>query len=114
MATRKMFFHVEARATRWVSDEPFPGLVELELIDANGRTWTFIDKAPIFNAAGHLTPDARYPLDIKLACTVIAEPSPGEHSHLLISTAEPWGVESVDGESEFLVHHDQLTLGDAH
>ena len=32
---------------KYVSDEPQPGVVECRLIDANGVTWTFVEKTAI-------------------------------------------------------------------
>ena len=66
---RKAFVH--ARAVGWVNDEPFPGLVEVELTDREGRRWTFIDKCAVFDSQGLLTPTAPYPIDLRLACTVV-------------------------------------------
>jgi hypothetical protein len=38
---------VRTTVVRWVDDEPFPGLVKVELTDATGHRWTFIDKPPV-------------------------------------------------------------------
>lgn len=99
---------VRARATRWVADEPFPGIVEVEIIDASHRTWKFIDKAPIFDSGRILTSGATYPIDLDLACTVVGPPSNGGNEQVVISTAAPWGLESEDGTSEFVVNADQI------
>jgi hypothetical protein len=98
--------YVRASAIRWVGDEPFPGLVEVTLTDADSRTWTFIDKAPVFDPAGDLGRSTRYPVEVKLACTVLET---GE-DRTTISTAQPWGIETVDHRSRFVVRSDQLTV----
>jgi hypothetical protein len=98
---------IRASAVKWSADEPIPGLVEVELDDADGQLWRFIDKAPIFDAAGKLTPTASYPLAVDLACTIIDRMG----DRVAISTAEPWGLKSVDGQSSFVVRADQLVSG---
>jgi hypothetical protein len=37
-----------ASALRWISDEPQPGWIEVEFIDADGRRWLVHDKPPMF------------------------------------------------------------------
>lgn len=95
---------IRAKAVRWSADEPIPGLVEVELTDASGQLWHFVDKAPIFDREGKLTPTASYPLELDLACTIIDRTA----DRVVISTAEPWGIETVDGQSRFVVRADQL------
>ena len=62
---------VRAAAVRWVSDEPQPGCVEVQLVLADGSVVSLLDKAPIFDAEDRLRPDASYPLELELDCTVI-------------------------------------------
>jgi hypothetical protein len=95
---------VTASAVRWVDDEPFPGVVEVELADADRRTWTFIDKAAVFDRDNTLGPASHYPIEVKLACTVVER----HDDRGVISTAEPWGIETVEQQSTFTVHCDQL------
>lgn len=95
---------VTASAVRWADDEPFPGMVEVEFADADGRTWTFIDKAPVFDRDNILGPDSHYPIELKLACTVVER----RDDRVVISTAEPWGIETVEQQSTFTMHRDQL------
>jgi hypothetical protein len=87
-----------------VDDEPFPGLVEVELTDREGRRWTFIDKCAVFDAEGVLTPSAPYPIELRLACTVLESCD----DRVVISTADPWHIETVDHQSSFVVRLDQL------
>lgn len=60
-------------AVGWVSDEPWPGWVEVQLTDANGQRWSFFDKPPIFDPDDRLTPTAAYPVEVALQCQVIDE-----------------------------------------
>jgi hypothetical protein len=107
MAATPTTCYVPARAVAWVSDEPIPGLVKVELTDADGKTWEFIDKAPMFDPEEILKPDSHYPVEISLACSRLSEPGTGEDS-VLISTAHPWGLETVDGNSDFWIEASRI------
>lgn len=100
----KRFAAIKGRVIRWVSDEPNPGIVEVEIVDAFGRVWTFVDKAPMFDEDALLTSLATYPIPISLRCLIV-DSSDG---FLTVSTAEPHGLETVDGVSEFVVSSDQI------
>ena len=99
---------MRVRAVRWANDEPFPGLVEVELIDVDDRQWTFIDKSAIFDRDGVLGPSAPYPISLTFARTVLER---GD-DRVVISTANPSAVESVEHESRFVVRPDQLADAD--
>jgi hypothetical protein len=66
-----MLAHVRATAVRWISDEPQPGIVEVELVLADGSVTSLVDKAPIFDAEDRLRADAVYPIDLELDCRVL-------------------------------------------
>ena len=101
--------YVRAHVTEWVSDEPFPGVVRVELRDGAGRTWAFVDKTAMFEEGTLLRRDSSYPIEIRLACTLIERRG---SDWVLISTAEPWGLEATDGSSRFLMKSEQVE-GDA-
>jgi hypothetical protein len=98
---------IRAKAVRWLADEPIPGLVEVEFADADDQRWRFVDKAPIFDREARLTSTASYPMEVDLACTIVDRTA----DRVVVSTAEPWGIESVDGRSSFVVRADQLISG---
>ncbi len=100
--------HVRVTVTRWVSDKPFPGVVEVLLRDASGAVWTFIDKVPIFDRHGVLTSKTSYPVDLSMACTVLRVRQDEGRRVVDISTVAPWSLESVDGTFEFEVLPDQI------
>ncbi len=89
--------YVTAKAVRWVSDDPVPGIVEVQVVDGHGKAWSFIDKAPMFEEGNKLTRTTAYPTEIELACTVVGSNSDG----IVVSTARPWGIETIDGVSQF-------------
>lgn len=95
-------FELSVRPVRWVNDEPQPGVVEVELIDANEHPWRFLDKAVIFSAewlSGEGMPERA-----AIRCTIVEVD--GELA--LVNTAAPDHVESVDGQHLFRVRRDQL------
>jgi hypothetical protein len=58
--------------TRWVDDEPQPGIVEARTRDADGLEWVFVDKSAIFSAAS-LTSATEYPVEGVIGCNVVLE-----------------------------------------
>jgi hypothetical protein len=101
---------VRVTATRWVSDEPIPGLVEVLLQDAWGKQWKFIDKAPMFDEFGVLDRESAYPIQLEIACTVLGIRKIDGRDITQISTADPWGLETVEGTFVFEVA-DELVAG---
>lgn len=97
---------VRCQITRWVDDEPFPGLVEAELVDADRRTWTFIDKAPIFAPAPMTASDL--PDEGVIRCTVLD----GDAGVVTIDTSHPDGVSAgafdEEGQTIFRVAADSV------
>jgi len=61
---------VWCQAIRWVSDDLFPGWVEVRLTDAGGTAYAFFGKPPIFEAGNRLRKDAQYPLNVQLDCQI--------------------------------------------
>jgi len=64
--------------TRWVGDDPQPGIVEARARDADGREWVFVDKSAIFSAEP-LTSATEYPVGGIIGCEVILEESGVSH-----------------------------------
>lgn len=77
-----------ARAVRWVDDEPFPGIVEVVLTDAEGTDHVLIDKCVIFDDS--LTRDAAYPVALEIPVEVLQlrQTPDGEVSVIRL----PWGL----------------------
>ncbi|MFE7707587.1 hypothetical protein ACFU6I_17685 [Streptomyces sp. NPDC057486] len=100
---------LRAEAARWVDDEPFPGMVEIQFTDAEGRRWSLVDKAPVFDAEGVLGPDSAYPLEIGVACVISGSVGLQEGDELVTISTAPHDVTTTDGRDEFTVRRDQLT-----
>src|SRR5687768_6731589 len=95
---------VRATIARYVSDDPQPGLVECHLVDTHGRRWSFLEKSAVVSQ-DLLNAKSPYPRPCVIACEVVgrAKDSAGREV-LRISTATPWGMQSVEGETEFEVY----------
>jgi hypothetical protein len=102
---------VRVAIPRYVSDEPQPGLVECELVDAHGRRWSFVDKNGIFSA-DYLDAKSSSPQPGVIAGEVIGRirDAAGRDS-VQIDTDRPWGIEPVEGATRFEVLAESLVEG---
>jgi hypothetical protein len=91
-------------------DASFPGTVEFVLHDALGAKWTFVDKVPVLSAEG-LSEASGYPRPATIKCEVVADPSATAAGFVKIDTSRPWGIETKDGISTFVVRPSQLVRG---
>lgn len=65
-----MVHAVRVEVVRWV-DEGFPGWAEAELTEADGSVAAIVEKAPVLDGAGRLTPDGPFPVALVLPCDVL-------------------------------------------
>jgi hypothetical protein len=89
-------------------DDYQPGVVACEFDDADGKTHRFIEKAPVVSERqlDRLSP---YPLEGIIACEVQQRFAGGDGNRLVeIDTEKPWGIESTEGLTVFVVHTEQL------
>jgi len=101
-------WYVRAKITRWVDDH-FPGFVECQLADRLGREWTFIEKLPVVTDA-NLWRDSQFPQPAFIACEIVSQGKDETGQETAeISTERPWGIEAVDGTTNFHVFTAQLT-----
>lgn len=90
-------------------DDAFPGWVESEFLDAYGKLHVLRDKAPVFSEA-ELAPDSDYPCQGVAACEVVSHWLDEQGRALVrITTGRPYGIESVQGLSDFVVLSAQIT-----
>jgi hypothetical protein len=90
-----------SEAVAWVAGD-FPGWIRVRLIDADERTWSFVDKVPVFTA-DPITADAQFPVPVGIRCQILATEPDGQV--LVVSTAVD-GVAAEDGTNEFRVRRD--------
>ena len=86
----------------WVSQD-FPGWVRVRLVDADGKSWFFVDKVPVFTG-GQLSADTPLPAPLHVRCGIVGR---NDDRALVIST-QPDGVEAEGGQRLFRVREDQL------
>ncbi len=97
---------------RFVSDEPQPGIVACEFVDAKGHRHTFIDKVPGFTAE-LLDAHSGYPQRGAVRCRKVAAWRDEDGREVVrISTGFPDHVESSEGVTEFTVFAAQVSSGD--
>lgn len=63
---------IACRIVRWISDEPFPGVVEAEFVDPAGKPHVITDKVPVFTTA-NVHAESALPLPGRLRCRIIGE-----------------------------------------
>ena len=89
-------------------DDTQPGVVECEVVDANGQRHCFVDKVPIFSTE-LLDAHSGYPRNGVMACEVLARWKDASGKGLArVNTRRPDGVESSEGKSEFVFFGDQF------
>ena len=100
---------VAVRIIRFI--DPYqPGVVECELVDAENRTHTFVDKVPIFTDA-QLDSSSTYPQPGVIGCEVLSTWRDEMGRDLVrITTVRPDDVESSEGLSEFIVPAEQVSI----
>ncbi len=94
--------------TRWVSDDPQPGIVECELQDVRNRRWKFIDKCSMFENID-IGPDTIYPQPGFILCVVEGRSMDAAERDVI--SIESRGPCSLDGESRFRVFPSDLIEG---
>jgi len=101
--------NLRVQIVRFVAQDPQPGIVEAEFTDVKSNLHRIIEKIPIMTDAD-LWSDSIYPQPGFIACKVQERiENPDGPGHIRITIAEPWGVETVSGESEFVVSEADLT-----
>jgi hypothetical protein len=102
---------LRCEAVRWVSDDPFPGWLEVAFTDADGHLWKVFDKPPVFGSSVELKRDAPFPVAVELDCEILTVDWRSDQDVVTISTLTPWGVSTEDGRSAFTVFAWQLIQG---
>lgn len=102
-------FQLTVQIVRFVDDHQ-PGFVVCEFAEADGSVQTLVDKVPIFTSES-LDATSRYPFSGRAACIVLQRWRDANGRDLVeISTEKPFGIETEDGRSTFIVLASQLTV----
>jgi hypothetical protein len=90
---------IEVSITKYISDEPQPGIVECFFVDANGREWRFVEKT-VYVGSSNLISSSIYPQQGVIGCEIIEQ----KGSTTLVTTDKPWVIESEEGKTKFEVN----------
>ena len=94
-------------------DNHFPGFVECELVDAEGRLHSFIEKAPVVSDEWP-GPNDSYPMSGEIRCEILEQwRAPDGRDLIRVTTAQPDYVESKDGNTKFVVLSSQVISAEA-
>jgi hypothetical protein len=92
-------------------DQGFPGFVAGEFLDAHGKRHTVIDKIPVIGTP-ELWKDSHYPQPSSIQCEIVETPDElADRGQVRVNIDRPWGLETTDGSTEFVVHQSQVTYG---
>ena len=84
-------------------DDGFPGFVACEFTDATGQQHTIVDKVPIVSVED-LDASSQYPRPGAVPCSILETMRRENGVPLLrITTREPVPIDTVNGQSEFVV-----------
>ncbi|RKQ84878.1 hypothetical protein C8N24_6508 [Solirubrobacter pauli] len=79
--------------TRWLTDDPQPGLVEIQFDDVDGRAHRFVEKSAVIDSVGAVHPGADYPIAIGIACRPHDQRyRPDKDDPINSVDLSPWGV----------------------
>ena len=99
---------VSVSITRYISDDPQPGIVACEFSDIHGPRWEFIEKTAIV-AFHDLSAGMTYPQPGVIGCEIVSRhPDGAGRGVILIDTGKPWGVETIEGRTRFEVWPESL------
>lgn len=94
---------VEVTAIRYLSTDPQPGIMLVVLTYADGVEWKLVDKTVIF-CEEDITAETSFPFSLEVACTIVED----RGDRVVVSTEEPWSIETRDGVSRLTVQREQV------
>lgn len=98
---------IKIKIIKFISDDQ-PGIVECIFYDALNKKHIVHEKIPVVTEK-HLDANSNYPHDGVIACDIVKESRDlNGHKIVTIDTSRPWGVDTIEGISQFDVLEDQL------
>lgn len=98
---------IKIRITKFISDKQ-PGFVECSFFDASSKEHIVQDKVHIVTE-NFLDAYSEYPQDGVIACEVVNEWKDADGRKIFkVTTSKPWGVDTINGLTEFDVLEEQL------
>jgi hypothetical protein len=99
---------IKISITKFISDDQ-PGFVECKFNDAWNKEHIVQDKVPIVTEK-NLNANSEYPQDGVIACELMKEWKDANGRNIFtVNTAKPWGVDTINGLTEFDLLQEQLT-----
>ena len=98
---------LKIKIIKFISDDQ-PGFVECSFFDALNKEHIVQDKVPIVTEK-YLDADSEYPQDGIIACEIVKDWKDTNGRKIFrVNTSKPWGVDTIDGLTEFDVLEEQL------
>jgi hypothetical protein len=94
------------QVTRWVSDEPQPGIIECQLVDASGRVWTFTEKDIVTEDRDEAV--VAYPRPCEIPCKELGRARCPDGREMVRIKLESWFGYEEEARGEFEVYAEQL------
>lgn len=98
---------IKIKITKFISDDQ-PGFVECMFYDALNKKHIVQEKIPVITEK-YLDVNSNYPQDGVIACEIVNESGVLNGIKIVtVDTSRPWGVETIDGLSQFDILEEQL------
>ena len=103
---REFTVGIRVAITRYVSDDPQPGIVECQLIDAHDKVRKFVEKTAVV-CDRYIDERTTYPIAGTLAAEVVSWFTDEQGREVVrVTTPKPFCIESPDGFTEFEITSD--------
>ena len=86
---------LRCEAVAWVELD-WPGWVRVRLVDADGRSWSLVEKVPVLGL--DIGPETPMPVPVDLLCDVVAD----DDDHVVVVVPR-WHIAAEDGTTRFRV-----------
>ena len=94
-------FYIKVIATKLIDDSVYPEFVLCEFIDYRGKKHEFIEKCPVVSNEEFTN---KFPTNCIIGCIVLKE----RIESYMVSTLEPWVIESEEGLCELEISKNLL------
>ena len=94
-------FYIKAIATKLIDDSNYPEIVQCEFTDYNGKKHEFIEKWPVISKEDFIND---FPATCVIGCIILKENA----ESYIVSTLEPWDIESEEQLNEFEISRSLL------
>src|SRR4051794_302964 len=107
MQQEKIEYGIKVQITEFV-DAYQPGIVRCKFVDANGKTWSFVEKLPYITAS-ELDETSAYPQPGTIDCVIVEKRIDKLGREIIsVDTEARFGIEAEGGGHRFEILADQL------